>query len=151
MQSQVFVIVNDESYYYPDLMRGMIQDDAYGADLAMYTGSTTGTTRNNKICSSYAPITWHVDRKCQLISASAFDKMCADMSAQRDVSELLLLVRTSTFNSSQNSLLTVLISVHIVYGVHLINTLSFTGHERRSSCARRSGTCRQRLRGQQPG
>lgn len=84
VQSQVFVIVNDESYYYPDLMRGMIQDDAYGADLAMYTGSTTGTTRNNKICSSYAPITWHVDRKCQLISASAFDKMCADMSAQRD-------------------------------------------------------------------
>ena len=25
-----------------------------------------------------------VDRKCHLISASSFDKMCADMKAQRD-------------------------------------------------------------------
>jgi len=47
-------------------------------------GSTTGTTRNDKICSQYIPITWQVDRKCLLISASTFHKMCADTNAQRD-------------------------------------------------------------------
>ena len=84
VQGQIFTIVNDESYYYPDLMHGMIVDGDYGADLAMYTGSTTGTSRDNEMCSQYAPITWQVDRKCHLISASSFDKMCADMKAQRD-------------------------------------------------------------------
>jgi hypothetical protein len=84
VQAQVFTIVNDESYCWPDLMRGMIVDGEMGTDLAMYTGSTTGTTRNNEICSRYGPITWQVDRKCHLISASTFDKMCADMKAQRD-------------------------------------------------------------------
>ena len=81
---QVFTIVNNESYYYPDLMRGMIVDGQYGADIAKYTGSTTGTSRDNDICSAYSPITWQVDRKCHLISASSFDKMCADMKAQQD-------------------------------------------------------------------
>jgi len=84
VQAQVFTIVNDEAYYYPDLMRGMIVDGDFGADMAIYTGSTTGTSRNNEICSQYAPITWQVDRKCHLVSASTFDKMCADMKAQRD-------------------------------------------------------------------
>ena len=84
VQAQVFVIVNDEKYYYPNLMRGMINNGEYGRDLAIYTGSTTGTSRNNEICSGYTPITWQVDRKCQLISASTLDKMCADMKAQRD-------------------------------------------------------------------
>jgi len=84
VQAQVFTIVNDESYYYPDLMRGMIVDGGMGSDIAYYTGSTTGTSRNNEICSQYTPITWQVDRKCHLISASTFDKMCADMKAQRD-------------------------------------------------------------------
>jgi len=84
VQSQVFVIVNDEGYYYPDLMRGMIVSGDFGKDVAKYTGSTTGTSRNNIDCSSYTPITWQVDRKCHLISASTFDKMCADMKAQSD-------------------------------------------------------------------
>jgi hypothetical protein len=84
VQAQVFTIVNDESYYYPDLMRGMIVDGDFGSDMAVYTGSTTGTSRSNTICSKYGPITWQVDRKCHLISASTFDKMCADMKAQRD-------------------------------------------------------------------
>ena len=84
VQSQVFTIVNDESYYYPDLMRGMIVDGDMGMDLAMYTGSTTGTSRDNQVCSQFAPITWQVDRKCHMVSASTFDKMCADMKAQRD-------------------------------------------------------------------
>merc|ERR1712157_544632 len=84
VQGQVFTIVNDESYYYPDLFRGMIVDGDMGQDIAVYTGSTTGTTRNNIECSAYSPITWQVDRKCHMISASSFDKMCADMKAQRD-------------------------------------------------------------------
>jgi len=84
VQAQVFTIVNDESYYYPDLMRGMIVDGEMGKDMAIYTGSTTGTSRDNEICSQYSPITWQVDRKCHMISASTFDKMCADMKSQRD-------------------------------------------------------------------
>jgi hypothetical protein len=85
VQAQVFQIVNDEAYYYPDLFRGMIVDGDKGADMAFYTGSTTGDKRNNDdSCSQYAPITWQVDRKCHLISASTFDKMCADMKMQRD-------------------------------------------------------------------
>merc|ERR1712048_17995 len=70
-------------------MGGMIvseQDSGstYGHNMTYYTGSTTGTSRNNNICSNYAPITWQVDRKCHLISASSFDKMCADMLQQAD-------------------------------------------------------------------
>lgn len=84
VQSQVFTVVNDEAYYWPDLMRGMIVDGEMGQDIAKYTGSTTGDKRNNEVCSQYSPITWQVDRKCHLISASTFDKMCADMKAQRD-------------------------------------------------------------------
>merc|ERR1711918_32308 len=84
VQAQVFTIVNDESYYYPDLMRGMIKDGEFGKDVAIYTGSTTGTSRDNEVCSAYGPITWQVDRKCHMISASTFDKMCADMKSQSD-------------------------------------------------------------------
>ena len=85
VQGQIFTIVNDEHYYYPDLIRGMIVDGTtYGYDVAKYTGSTTGTTRDNTVCSRYTPITWQVDRKCHIISASSFDKMCKDMKAQRD-------------------------------------------------------------------
>jgi len=84
VQSQVYTIVNDEDHYYPDLIKGMIVDGDYGKDIAKYTGSTTGTSRSNEVCSRYTPITWQVDRKCHLISASTFDKMCADMKAQRD-------------------------------------------------------------------
>jgi len=84
VQGQVFTIVNDESYYFPDMLRGAIVDGEMWKDVAAYTGSTTGTSRDNKKCSKYAPITWQVDRKCHLISASSFDKMCADMKQQAD-------------------------------------------------------------------
>ena len=57
----------------------MLVDGDKGADIAKYTGSTTGTSRDNNICSRYTPITWQVDRKCHMISASSFDKLCADM------------------------------------------------------------------------
>jgi len=86
VQGQVFTIINDEDYYYPELIRGMIVDAEkfMGTNITAYTGSTTGTSRNNKVCSAYAPITWQVDRVCHLISASSFDKMCADMLQMRD-------------------------------------------------------------------
>jgi hypothetical protein len=88
VQSQVFTIVNDETYYYPNLMKGMIVTDAddsdFAKDMAVYSGSSTGTSRDNTICSGYSPITWQVDRKCHLISASSFDKMCADMKQNFD-------------------------------------------------------------------
>ena len=86
VQAQVFIVVNDESYYYPNLIRGMIVDatSGHGSDMALYTGSTTGSSKSNTVCSQYAPITWQVDRKCWPISASSFDKMCADMKAERD-------------------------------------------------------------------
>jgi len=86
VQGQVFTIVNDETYFYPDLIRGMLVDNEHsmGIDISSYTGSTTGTSRDNAMCSAYTPITWQVDRKCHLISASSFDKMCADMKQMRD-------------------------------------------------------------------
>merc|ERR1719163_2779217 len=40
--------------------------------------------RDNDVCAAYSPITWQVDRKCHMISASLFDKMCADMKLQAD-------------------------------------------------------------------
>jgi len=86
VHGQVFTVVNDESYFYPDMMRGMIVDKArnMGQDIHYYTGSTTGTSRDNEMCSQYAPITWQVDRQCHMISASSFDKLCHDMLLQRD-------------------------------------------------------------------
>lgn len=86
VQAQIYTIVNDESYFYPDMMRGWIVDevDEMAQDIAYYTGSTTGTSRSNQICSAYTPITWQVDRKCHMISASSFDKLCYDMKQQRD-------------------------------------------------------------------
>merc|ERR1711862_764013 len=70
--------------YYPNLINGMIVQGDFGQDIAYYTGSSTGTSRDNTICSPYAPITWQVDRKCHIISASSFDKLCADMKNQYD-------------------------------------------------------------------
>jgi len=84
VQAQVFTVVNDEDYYYPNLMRGMVVQDDMGKDVTKYTGSSTGTTRNNELCSMYTPITWQVDRKCHMVSASSFDKMCAEMLTQND-------------------------------------------------------------------
>ncbi|KAL7448940.1 hypothetical protein ACHAWC_001053 [Mediolabrus comicus] len=86
VHGQVFTVVNDEAYYYPDMIRGMIVDKKknMGTDVHHYTGSTTGTSRDNEMCSLYAPITWQVDRKCHKISASSFDKLCFDMLQQRD-------------------------------------------------------------------
>ena len=84
VHSQVFTIVNDEEYFYPDMIRGMIVEPSknMGDDIHIYTGSTTGTSRDNTMCSQYAPVTWQVDRQCHMISASSFDKLCYDMKMQ---------------------------------------------------------------------
>jgi hypothetical protein len=84
VQGQIFTVVNDESYYYDNLIAGAWMDDSHWADVAMYTGSTTGTSRDNDVCSRYTPITWQVDRTCHMISASSFDKLCQDMSGMKD-------------------------------------------------------------------
>lgn len=84
VQSQTFTIVNDEDYYNSELLSGMVIDGEMGTDIATYTGSTTGTSRNDQTCSQYAGITWQVDRKCHLMSASSFDQLCADMADQED-------------------------------------------------------------------
>jgi hypothetical protein len=84
VQSQTFTVVNDEAYYNGDLFKGMLVDDVRGKDIAMYTGSTTGTSRDNNVCSRYTPITWQVDRKCTMISASSFDQLCKDMKENAD-------------------------------------------------------------------
>ncbi|KAL3919987.1 MAG: hypothetical protein SGILL_003482 [Bacillariaceae sp.] len=84
--AQVFTIVNDEDYYYPDLFEGPWIDKrtGKGTDVALYSGSTTGAFHTNEQCSPYTWITWQVDRKCHLISASSWDKMCAEMECQAD-------------------------------------------------------------------
>nr|ABG37687.1 delta-carbonic anhydrase [Emiliania huxleyi] len=87
VQGQVFTIVNsdEEQYQYENLIDGAWMDgkDKW-VDVAKYTGSTTGTTRNNEMCSRYAPITWQVDRTCHMISAKSFDKLCYDMKQKKD-------------------------------------------------------------------
>jgi len=88
VEGQIFTVVNDEMYYVDDLIHGMhrgtFMGQDMGSDIAKYTGSTTGTSRTNDLCSRYTPITWQVDRKCHMISASSFDKMCKDMLAVKD-------------------------------------------------------------------
>jgi len=84
VQGQVFTIVNDEDNTYDDMFDGAWMDGTHWKDVAYYTGSTTGTSRDNTICSKYAPITWQVDRTCHLISASSFDNMCKMMKEQSD-------------------------------------------------------------------
>ena len=78
VQGQVFTVVNDDSGAYDndDLMYAAWQDDTHWVDVAKYVGSTTGTSRDNEVCSFYSPITWQVDRTCHMISARSFDHLC---------------------------------------------------------------------------
>ena len=76
---------DDEEHMPPEnLMYAAWQDDTHWKDVAKYTGSTTGTTRDNTICSRYTPITWQVDRMCHKVSAKAWDQMCKKMKEQKD-------------------------------------------------------------------
>ena len=78
VQAQVYVIVNDEAA--PSLL-----ERSWNAELATsavrYIGSTTGTDYDDEVCSPYS-VSWHVDTKCQRLSASAFDAMCATMASR---------------------------------------------------------------------
>ena len=67
-----------------NLMDHAWKDDTHWKDVAKYTGSTTGTSRNNEVCSRYTPITWQVDRMCHKVSAKAWDEMCRLMLDQED-------------------------------------------------------------------
>jgi hypothetical protein len=79
VEGQVFTIVNDPAYDLPLNMHGALKFGDKWQDVAKYTGSTTGTTRDNTMCSKYSPITWQVDRKCHMISAKSFDNLCMMM------------------------------------------------------------------------
>ena len=59
-------------------------DATHWVDVATYIGSTTGTTRDNEVCSMYAPITWQMDRTCHKVSAWSFDQMCKAMKNNAD-------------------------------------------------------------------
>merc|ERR1711879_39158 len=83
VQGQVFFIVNDDNYYYDDMVHGW-QTGLAAEDSVMYAGSTTGPSHTNEVCSPYA-VSWHVDRKCHPVSAKAFDKMCQDMKTEYDM------------------------------------------------------------------
>jgi len=79
VQAQVFLIVNDAATTQAiDATSGGWKIESPHVGAVMYPGSTTGTSHDNSVCSPYA-ITWHVDKACNKISASAFDKMCHDM------------------------------------------------------------------------
>lgn len=82
VEAQVFTITNDVDSHADDLaidLNGAVKMTGTWDDVAMYTGSTTGTSRDNEICSKYSPITWHVDRTCHMISAKKFDALCKMM------------------------------------------------------------------------
>jgi len=86
VEGQVFVIVNsdDEVYQNDDLFDGAWKDATHWQNVATYIGSTTGTSRDNEVCSFYAPITWKVDRICHQFSAKSVDLMCKKMLEQPD-------------------------------------------------------------------
>lgn len=84
VEGQVFTVVNDPAYDVHLGIDGAIKGGNFWQDVAKYTGSTTGQSRDNKICSVYTPITWQVDRKCHMISAKSFDLLCAQMKTQAD-------------------------------------------------------------------
>jgi len=83
VEAMVVQIVNsaDASVTYDDLLHGWEWKNHSAADTKMYTGSTTGTSWDNNVCSPFI-ITWHVDKRCHKVSAASFDKMCQDMKTK---------------------------------------------------------------------
>merc|ERR1740130_1822035 len=70
-----------------DLVNGWDNFEGVSADRVMYPGSTTGTGFNNKYCSPYT-ITWHVDKRCNMVTAASFDTMCKDLKAANEKHDL---------------------------------------------------------------
>lgn len=85
VQAQVFTVVNNDDHYYPNLINGMLVDESrgIGRHITAYTGSRTGDGFDDQPdeprCDDVSPVTWQVDRKCHLLSASALDKYCQDI------------------------------------------------------------------------
>jgi len=85
VQAQVFVVVNDDAYDYPeyDMLNSWYHDLA--TDVAIYQGSTTGLNDGNIVCrGTGGAVTWQVDRGCHLISARKVDDLCRQMLEQKD-------------------------------------------------------------------
>ena len=86
VQGQVYTIINSDAteYQHDTLFYGAWMGQDHWSDVATYIGSTTGTSRDNEICSMFSPITWQVDRTCHVISARSWDHMCKLMLEQAD-------------------------------------------------------------------
>ena len=84
VQAQVFTVVNDDAYDYPDWDSLSGWNTSLASDVAVYQGSTTGQQDGNEICrGTGGMVSWQVDRGCNLISARAFDELCRVMKEQR--------------------------------------------------------------------
>jgi len=76
VQGQVFQIVQGAATI-DDMLHGWT---VVGHDKSvMYSGSTTGPSHNNQVCSPYV-ITWHVDLMCHQVSPESFDNLCKQMN-----------------------------------------------------------------------
>jgi hypothetical protein len=85
VQGQVFTVVNDDAYDYPewDMLNSWNYDLA--TNVAVYQGSTTGHNDGNVVCrGTGGAVTWQVDRGCHKVSAKAFDNLCKAMLEQSD-------------------------------------------------------------------
>ena len=84
VQSQVYVVVNDHRYNAHDLVHGW--NETLATNKVRYLGSTTGPSFNNVNCSPNE-VTWHVDQKCQLISAYSLDQLCKELAEEYGAEE----------------------------------------------------------------
>ncbi|CAJ1430903.1 unnamed protein product [Effrenium voratum] len=75
VQAQIFQIVNGAATV-DDMLHGWTV--VGHTDSVMYSGSTTGTSHDNSVCSPYA-ISWHVDKACHQVSPESFDNLCKQM------------------------------------------------------------------------
>jgi len=76
VQGQVFQIVAGAENV-TDLLHGWTVVGHENS--VMYSGSTTGESHDNAVCSPYV-ITWHVDLACHRVSPEAFDNLCRQMN-----------------------------------------------------------------------
>lgn len=85
VQAQVFTVVNDDAYDYPEWDSLYSWNTDLAENVAIYQGSTTGLDNGNVVCrGTGGAVTWQVDRGCHKISAKAFDQLCKSMLEQTD-------------------------------------------------------------------
>ncbi|CAE7598336.1 unnamed protein product [Symbiodinium natans] len=75
VQGQIYQIVNGGPTV-NDLLHGWTVVGHNNS--VMYSGSTTGQSHDNSVCSPYV-ITWHVDKDCHQVSPESFDNLCKQM------------------------------------------------------------------------